>query len=298
MLKDSKASFTIEGESPKNQRAVRWGKAIGQAGTNELSKNELFRLQNVVIENTRFIEMGFRKKGGFVGEHDRISGEPIPDHISAKWKDLDQLISGLLQTNKLLIEDTFDAVLAAAAVSFGFVFIHPFVDGNGRLHRYLIHHVLAKKRFTQQGIVFPVSTAMLNRINDYRICLESFSKPLLDFIEWKETEDHNIEVLNQTIDFYRYFDATAQAEFLYQCVDYTIKSIIPEEIDYLLKFDNFKSFIDNKFEIPDKMVSILLHFLEQNNGKLSKRALEKEFSEFTSEEITEIESKYNVIFKK
>jgi hypothetical protein len=156
---------------------------------------------------------------------------------------------------------------------------------------------LAKKNFSEQGIVFPVSAAMLNQINDYRICLESFSKPLLEFIEWKETEDHNIEVLNNTIDFYRYFDATAQAEFLYKCVDNTVKSIIPEEIDYLIKFDSFKFYIDNKFEMPDKMVSILLNFLVQNNGKLSKRALAKEFAELTDEEIIEIENKYDLIFR-
>jgi hypothetical protein len=40
LLKDSKASFNIEGESPKSQRAARWGKAIGQTGANELSKQE------------------------------------------------------------------------------------------------------------------------------------------------------------------------------------------------------------------------------------------------------------------
>ncbi|WP_239779949.1 hypothetical protein [Tenacibaculum finnmarkense] len=34
LLKDSKASFTIEGENPGNNRAMRWGKAIGQAGGN------------------------------------------------------------------------------------------------------------------------------------------------------------------------------------------------------------------------------------------------------------------------
>ena len=32
LLKDSKASFTIEGEDPQNKRATRWGNAIGQAG--------------------------------------------------------------------------------------------------------------------------------------------------------------------------------------------------------------------------------------------------------------------------
>jgi hypothetical protein len=39
LLKDSKASFTIEGESPKSKRAARWGQAIGQAGVKDLSKN-------------------------------------------------------------------------------------------------------------------------------------------------------------------------------------------------------------------------------------------------------------------
>ncbi|MEY4144954.1 MAG: hypothetical protein RLZZ335_806 [Bacteroidota bacterium] len=62
LLKDSKASFTIEGESPKSKRAARWGTAIGQAGLNDLSKEELIRLQQLVIENTRFVQMGLRKK--------------------------------------------------------------------------------------------------------------------------------------------------------------------------------------------------------------------------------------------
>ncbi len=138
LLKDSKASFTIEGESPKAKRAIRWGQAIGQAGTKNLSIEELIRLQQIVIENTRFTEMGFRKKGGFVGEHDRTTGEPLPEHISAKWQDIESLINGLIGTNNLLIRSEFDAVLAASIIAFGFVFIHPFEDGNGRIHRYLI----------------------------------------------------------------------------------------------------------------------------------------------------------------
>ncbi len=78
LLRDSKASFIIEGESPKSKRAARWGKAIGQAGMRDLSKEELLRLQQLVIENPRFLEMGYRKKGGFVGEHDRTTGELLP----------------------------------------------------------------------------------------------------------------------------------------------------------------------------------------------------------------------------
>ena len=70
--------------------------------------------------------------------------------------------------------------------------------------------------------------------------LNHFPHPLLDFIEWKKTQENNIEVLNETMDYYRYFDATLQAEFLFECVDYTIKKIIPEEVAYLQHYDALK----------------------------------------------------------
>lgn len=296
LLKDSKASFTIEGEKPTQNRALRWGKAIGQAGSKPLSKEELIRLQQIVIENSRFVDMGLRKKGGFVGEHDRTTGEPIPEHISARWQDLNNLIDGLIETAKLLEINNFHPVLSATIIAFGFVFIHPFEDGNGRIHRYLIHHLLSVMKFTPQGIIFPVSSAILDRIDDYRKVLETNSQPMLDFIKWKRTEDNNVEVLNETIDYYRYFDATVQSEFLFECVESTIDSIIPQEVAYLQKYDAMKTWLDDNFEMPDRMVALLIRLLEQNKGMLSERAIEKEFVALSASEIKRIESKYQSIF--
>ncbi len=296
LLKDSKASFTIENEIPSNNRAFRWGKAIGQAGGKDLSLEELERLQQIVIENSRFLQLGMRSEGGFIGEHDRSTGEPIPDHISAVAEDLEILISGVFEADKIMQDPSYDAVLAAASLAFGFVFIHPFVDGNGRLHRYIIHHILAKKGFTRQGVIFPVSASILDKIDDYRKVLQLYSHPLLNHIEWQETENHNVKVLNETIDFYRYFDATKQAEFLYDCVEDTLVRIIPQEVRYLQNFDEFKFFIDNKYEMPDKMVALLVQFLQQEKGKLSKRALKKEFCALEEFEIIDIENKFREIF--
>lgn len=297
LLKDSKASFSIERENPTHSRAARWGRAIGQAGSKQLSKDELLRLQQIVIEDNRFIKLGFRTEGGFVGEHDRSTGEPIPEHISARWQDLDALIEGMIKTTSMLEDSNFHPVLIATKIAFGFVFIHPFVDGNGRIHRYLIHHLLARTKYTPQGIIFPVSSAILERIDDYRTALERYSHPLLDFIEWKRTHDNNVEVLNDTIDYYRYFDATHLAEFLFECIDYTINKIIPEEVSYIQKYDAMKSWLDDQFQMPDKTVALLIRFLEQNNGKLSKRAMEKEFANLTNEEVVDIENSYALYFE-
>ncbi|MCD4723519.1 MAG: hypothetical protein K8R63_01660, partial [Bacteroidales bacterium] len=169
-------------------------------------------------------------------------------------------------------------------------------DGNGRIHRYLFHHVLTKKGFTKQNLIFPVSAAILERINEYREALEDYSKPRIELIEWQSTQDNNVEVLNDTIDLYRYFDATKMTEFLYSCVKQTIDEIIPQEINYLYKYDQFKYQVEQSYDMPDNMIALLVRFLAQGNGELSKRAKEKEFSMLSTEEVTHIEKMYSEIF--
>ena len=296
LLKDSKASYTIEGESPPYNRIERWGKIIGEAGQRALSVEELEYLQSIVITDNRFMLPGCRIEGGFVGTHDRTTGMPVPVHISARHQDLKSLLSGLIETSQRLNNSNYDAVLAATLIAFGFVFIHPFEDGNGRIHRYLFHHLLAEKGFVSRGLVFPVSAVILNRIDDYRQTLAYYSKPRLDLIKWRPTDKGNVEVLNETIDLYRYFDATRQAEFFYECVAETVNKTLPEEVDYLAKHDQLNDFIKNYINMPDKLVDLLIRFLNQNGGKLSKRARGKEFAELTEAEIGVIEDKYDEVF--
>ena len=296
LLKDSKASYTIEGEAPPHNRIERWGRVIGDAGKRKLSISELEYLQQIVIIDSRFITPGLRKEGGFVGEHDRTSGMPMPSHISPRADDLNTLLSGLIDTYELLCKDDFDAVLLATIFAFGFVFIHPFEDGNGRIHRYLFHHVLSERGFVPKGLIFPVSAVILDRIEEYRNVLEHFSKPRLDYIEWRPTEKNNVEVLNETIDLYRYFDATKQAEFFLECVEETVNKMLPEEVVHLKKYDSLNEFIKNYLDMPDKLVDLLIRFLNQNGGKFSKCARKNEFERLTDNEIQAIEKKYEEIF--
>ncbi|WP_310622223.1 Fic family protein [Flexibacterium corallicola] len=295
LLKDSKSSYAIEGEAPPHNRIQRWGKAIGEAGKHPLDMDEFLRLQHIVIGKERFIKLGLRHEGGFVGEHEPETRLPLPEHISAKHDDLPGLMEGLIEFDNKYA-GALDPVLAAASLAFGFVYIHPFEDGNGRIHRYLIHHVLTTRGFNPPGIVFPVSSAILERIDDYRKVLEIYSQRLLPFIEWKPSIGMNVEVINDTADFYRFFDATSHAEFLYNCVQQTIEKDLPEQAAFLENYDFFKTKIEAVVEMPASMIDLLFNFLKQNAGKLSKRAMEREFQGLTAEEIHQVEAVYRESF--
>lgn len=290
LLSDSRSSFRIEGEQPSYDRAARWGQTIAEAGAIPLGIDELERLQRVVIGDDRFVQLGLRIEDGFVGAHDRFSGEPLPDHISARPEDLRSLLEGLVAYAEKATEADLDPVVVAAAVAFGFVYVHPFDDGNGRLHRWLIHHVLSAAGYSPPGVVFPISAAILRHILEYRQVLESYSKPLLRYIQWGLTERGNVEVLNETVDYYRYFDATAHTEFLYRRVEETVEKDLPEGIAYLEAYDRFRTGVQQVVDMPDRTIDLLHRFLRQGDGRLSKRARSREFRALTDEEVARFEN--------
>lgn len=289
LLADSRASFEIEGERPPRNRLERWAKVITQAGKYPLSLDEIIRLHNILITDTRFIQPGLRKDGVFLGERDH-NNEPLPEFIGAKPEDLDLLVKGLIESDNQMLKSDLDPVLQAAATAFGFVYIHPLQDGNGRLHRYLIHHVLAEKKFAPQGLIFPVSSIMLNHIDDYRKTLQEHSAPLMDYIEWRPTPNGNVEVLNDTADLYRYYDCTEEAEFLYNCVQHTVEDDLPREIDYLKRHDEAMRHIMDMIEMPDRLAQDFILFTRQNNGTLPKSRRKKMFEALTDEEVASLEA--------
>ena len=296
LLADSRASFEIEGERPPRGRLERWGRAVLQAGRNRLTLDEIVRLHGVLIEDRRFIHAGLRPDDVFLGEHDH-DGDPLPEFIGARPDDLAALMQGLIEANDRMRETRLDPVLQAAATAFGFVYVHPFQDGNGRLHRCLIHHVLAERQFTPAGMFFPVSSVMLDRIDDYRDTLHAHSGPLMDSIEWRPTPSRNVEVLNDTADLYRYLDCTDEATFLYSCVARAVDHDLPREIDYLRRHDEALRRIMDIVEMPDRMAENLILYIRKNNGTLGRKRRENEFSKLTDAEVVSVQEIVREVFE-
>jgi len=299
MLADSRASFEIEGERPPINRLERWARAVLEAGKRPLNQTEIYRLHRILIGDDRFTTIGYREEGVFLGECDH-NHEPVPEFIGARHENLMDLMTGLNECNNRLritdIEDV-DPVLQAACIAFGFVYIHPLADGNGRLHRCLIHHVLAERGFTPKGMAFPVSSVMLDRIDDYRNVLQGHSGPLMPYIDWHALPNGNVAVTNDTSDLYRFYDCTSEAEFLYECVLRTIENDLPREIEYLKRHDAAMTAIMNAVEMPDRLADNFIMFVRQNGGTLAKRRREKEFAKLTDDEAALLTTAVNDIFQ-
>src|SRR5260370_8459914 len=130
-------------------------------------------------------------------------------------------------------ESTVHPVCAAAAAAFGFVFVHRFLDGDGRIHRFLVHNVLVRRNFAPEGVLFPVSAAMLRDPSAYDRALENFSGAIQPFVQYAVNAEEQMVVSNETGDLYRYFDATTQTEYLLDCIEDAIRRELRAALDFL-----------------------------------------------------------------
>jgi len=295
-FKETKSSFAIEREEAGASRAEKFVAILHQAGREPTPLNEevLVRLQNAIVDE-RYREKGFRDHQNYVGQTVANFRE-IVHTVGTPPSSLRDLMEGLEAYCQA--SAAMNPVLRAAAISFPFVFIHPFEDGNGRVHRYLIHDVLARGQIGGEGVMLPVSAEILLNLRLYDACLEQFSKPLMAAAEYSLDEKGELTVRNpaEIEGFFRYPDLTAQCEFLALMLDLTIKQTIPQELHFLQKFDQARAAIGEIVDMPDRKRESLLMRLYNNKGKLARKRREGEFAELTDQEVTDIEEAFHDIF--
>ena len=120
----------------------------------KLDEDYLVDLQNAVISNVFSQAVSFRTEQNYLSNGLRgalgVSYVPPAPELSRS------LMEHLMVLANQQPEDT-DPLVLASIVSFGFVFVHHFMDGNGRLSRFLFPQVLFQRRPLQNGLVLPVS---------------------------------------------------------------------------------------------------------------------------------------------
>ncbi|WP_371877445.1 Fic family protein [Desulfomicrobium sp. ZS1] len=210
--------------------------------------------------------------------------------------DLPTLMDGLFAAHRIMLDGGLLSVIHAAVVSYGFVFIHPFEDGNGRIHRFLIHNIFFQRGLVPKGLMFPVSAAMLKNPELYEQSLEAFSTPLLRLIDYDLDETGHMTVTSDAGALYRYIDMTAQAEALYEFVMLTIEHELVEELNFLNNYDSTKQSIQNIIDMPDRLIDLFIHCCLQNNGHLSARKRASLFDFLTDDELNLLEQAFRAGF--
>jgi len=286
--KETKSSFEIEHVSSSPTRRERFIALLHTAESEDFcEKARLIELQNRIVD-PRFRASDYRTNQSYVGETVAWQKEKI-HYVCPKPEELAGLMEGLVTVHKQMEQGDVSAVAHAAAVAYGFVFLHPFEDGNGRIHRFLIHNILARRGFTPERVMFPVSASMLKNLADYDASLEAFSGPLMPLVEYSLDEEGRMTVRNDTARWYRYADMTPQVEWLFKFIERTNETALVEELTFLANYDRAKKAIQEIVDMPDRQIDLFIRVCLQNAGSLSARKRASLFDFLSDDEIARME---------
>lgn len=286
--KETKSSFEIEHIRPNASRTEKFIALLELAEKEDFCERDmLIDLQNRIVD-PRFKDSDYRKTQNYIGQTVSYQREVV-HFICPKPEDLTDLMRGLIAAHKRLKDGDVSPIVHAAVIAYAFVFLHPFEDGNGRIHRFLIHNILSNRGTVPRGLMFPVSAVMLEHSSDYDASLEAFSRPLLQLIEYRLDELGRMAVENDTACWYRYMDLTKQAEALIDFVSKTIGEELVGELGFLASYDHTKKAIQDILDMPDRLIDLFIRLCRQNNGRLSDRKRSAHFDFLTDEELTVME---------
>ncbi|MBD3239868.1 MAG: cell filamentation protein Fic [Chitinivibrionales bacterium] len=286
--KETKSSFEIEHLRPNASRTERFMSLLASAQEQDfVSKDSLIDLQNRIVD-PRFRDSDYRTTQNYVGQSVAYQKE-IVHFVSPKPDDLPSLMQGLLESHSWMRGGGVPAVVHAAVVAYGFVFMHPFEDGNGRIHRFLIHNILALKGLVPQGLMFPISAVMLKDMRRYDASLEAFSRPLLRLVDYEIDQAGTMTVGGETACWYRFIDMTAQAEALSEFMDRTVQHELVEELSFLANYDRTKRALQDIVDMPDQRIDLFIRLVTQNNGRLSAKKRASHFGFLSDDEVSRME---------
>lgn len=294
-FKESRASFAIEHEADKQDRVKRFAAAIGTySGRMEapMAPEQLLALQQAVLGEAA-LRVGIRQSPVFIEERSFVS--EIVHSIAPS----EELVAGMLDALRRFEARTrgMNPVARAAAVSFAFVYLHPLADGNGRIHRFLVNHLLAADKVVPANIIVPVSATIAGSAKgraDYDQALEAFSRPFMrvyaDAYRFgpkrlcPDGVETNFEFL-RTEDAqhaWRYLDLTGQARYLSGVLRQTVEQEMAQEALALRQYDEARAAIKDLVEMPDPDADRIIRSLKEGDWQVSnklRKALPQIFAE-------------------
>ena len=284
-LRESKSSFAIEGEADQSDRIQRFADVLSRRtgqGSWPLNQAALSELQSKILgKRTSLQHFGIRQSPVFVGEVARY--QEVVHYIAPPAEDVTDMLEGLAT----FLERTQgqSSVMRSAVAAFGFVYIHPLADGNGRVHRFLINDILRRDGAVKDPMILPISSLITSDQTErhtYDRILDEISRPLMKSLaglyEFAPTyitypdgirsnfTFHDNDIARHT---WRLLDLTRHVTYLAHVLDRTIREDMREESRYMSSHAQARTAIKDIVEMPDMQIDRIIRSAEANQGKLS-----------------------------
>lgn len=281
-FKESRASFLIEKEADQADRIQRFAHVIAQyCGRIDapLSDRSLHTLQAGILGHDAF-GLGLRRSPVFVGQ--ATMRENIVHYIAPAFDDVAAMLEGLGEFEAAT--RGAEPLARAAALAFGFVYIHPMRDGNGRIHRFLINDSLVRDKAVPDGVILPISATITSSTEfraGYDRTLKVFSRCFMRryatsyrFGELVTYEDGTLS--NFVFDSYedarfvwRYPDLTAHVLYTARVVEHTIRTEMADEARTLLIFQLAQERLKEVVEMPGPDADRIIRSVKENGWQIS-----------------------------
>ena len=279
-VKESKASFAIESEGKEEDRIRRLARAMStHCGSIEsaLTEEGMLMIQRAIMGDKMVgATLGIRRSPVFVGHTNSIF-EPVIDYLAPHHEMVAEMMEGLRAFERRTRGQ--NPLLRAAALSFGFVYIHPLSDGNGRLSRFLINDILRRDGFLPAPVILPASAVISEnaiRRAAYDNALEHLSRPLMATmnsvcrfgatVQYEDGVKSNLHVAdwNRGLATWRYADLTFQSEYLVDVIRHSILHGLKDEAVYLLRYDTARDSLKEIIEGRDEDYATIIRSLVTN----------------------------------
>lgn len=270
-LSETRYSFAIENETPPADKTEAFVALLRKAHEGrDLSEDYLVDLHRATIINPFLAEFSFRTEQNWLADGSRpgttsVTYIPPPSELARElMNELMAFANGG--------SGPVDPIVMASVLSFGFVYLHPFMDGNGRLSRFLYHHTLCRSGQLPAGAVLPVSAAIVKHLPRYLEALKAYSRPMRD--RW-QVEVMDPERPRFTFDgdasLYRYWDATAAVEFGFEMARTALETTLVEEVAWLQRYDRIAEAVNARYDVRNADLAVLVRScLEDEGNRISK----------------------------
>lgn len=269
-LDETRSSHEIEREPPTQERAAAFVALLEQAHARRpLSEDYLVELQHATVNNPLLRAASFRTAQNHLKGPAR--GAPGVTYVPPAPQWLGTVMNGILELADPEHCRGIDPLVRAALVSFGFVFAHPFMDGNGRLSRFLLHHTLCRAGALAPGHLLPISAAVQRHERDYLSVLQAFSRPARQLwgVTWIDADNYLFEPQCDPR-IYLYWDATRCVEFTLRMARMALDEDLVKEAQFLAGYDRVVKAVSRRFDLIGSTLSTLVVSCHQNGGVVSR----------------------------